>query len=198
MIEGVQQLDGDRVRVEAPAFPWQHVRKMGEDIVATELLFPRQPSSDPLLRGRAAGRRDLFGAGDRSRPPSSSSPPARSWWIGVTAASGGPQARPGAGNQRHHAGLPRHRLRWPLRRTEKIADDPQGHRGGRGSGRGWTAPTSCSPSGGSSAGSADHAKTVLAAQRRGAGSRRHHHAGQTRPHRRHRAVRRPSAFPDTR
>lgn len=31
----------DRVRIEKPAFPWQHVRRIGEDIVATELLFPR-------------------------------------------------------------------------------------------------------------------------------------------------------------
>ncbi len=41
MIEAVQLLDGERVRIEAPAFPWQHVRRIGEDIVATELLFPR-------------------------------------------------------------------------------------------------------------------------------------------------------------
>jgi putative molybdopterin biosynthesis protein len=41
MIEHVQELDGGRIRIEAPAYPWQHVRRMGEDIVATELLFPR-------------------------------------------------------------------------------------------------------------------------------------------------------------
>jgi putative molybdopterin biosynthesis protein len=41
MIEHVQILDDERVEIEAPAFPWQHVRKMGEDIVATELLFAR-------------------------------------------------------------------------------------------------------------------------------------------------------------
>jgi len=29
-----------RAIIRAPAFPWQHVRKIGEDIVATELLFP--------------------------------------------------------------------------------------------------------------------------------------------------------------
>ncbi|MFV0422454.1 molybdopterin biosynthesis protein [Oleidesulfovibrio sp.] len=29
------------VTIEAPAFPWQHVRRIGEDIVATELLFPQ-------------------------------------------------------------------------------------------------------------------------------------------------------------
>lgn len=33
--------DSQRVCIEKPAFPWQHVRRIGEDIVATELLFPR-------------------------------------------------------------------------------------------------------------------------------------------------------------
>ncbi len=30
----------EKAVIRAPAFPWQHVRKVGEDIVATELLFP--------------------------------------------------------------------------------------------------------------------------------------------------------------
>ena len=41
MIEHVEQVDENTVRVEAPAFPWQHVRRIGEDIVATELLLPQ-------------------------------------------------------------------------------------------------------------------------------------------------------------
>ena len=41
MIEHVNVLDQSRVEIEAPAFPWQNVRKVGEDIVATELLFPQ-------------------------------------------------------------------------------------------------------------------------------------------------------------
>ncbi|MFW6172036.1 MAG: molybdopterin biosynthesis protein, partial [Planctomycetota bacterium] len=41
MIENVNETGENRLEIEAPAFPWQHVRKMGEDIVATELLFPR-------------------------------------------------------------------------------------------------------------------------------------------------------------
>ena len=40
MIEHVLVGEG-RITIEAPAFPWQHVRRIGEDIVATELLFPR-------------------------------------------------------------------------------------------------------------------------------------------------------------
>ena len=51
MIEQVQQLDDGRVRIEAPAFPWQHVRKMGEDIVATELLFARHHVVTPYCVG---------------------------------------------------------------------------------------------------------------------------------------------------
>lgn len=41
MIEYLNIIDDTRVEIEAPVVPWQHVRKMGEDIVATELLFPR-------------------------------------------------------------------------------------------------------------------------------------------------------------
>lgn len=42
MIENLNILEPDRVEIEAPVFPWQNVRKMGEDIVATQLLFPRE------------------------------------------------------------------------------------------------------------------------------------------------------------
>jgi len=41
MIENLNIIDACAVEIEAPVFPWQHVRKMGEDIVATKLLFPR-------------------------------------------------------------------------------------------------------------------------------------------------------------
>lgn len=40
MIEQIVR-DGGNISIETPAFPWQHVRRIGEDIVATELLFPR-------------------------------------------------------------------------------------------------------------------------------------------------------------
>ncbi len=42
MIEHLNILDDKNVEIEAPVFPWQNVRKMGEDIVATEFLFPRE------------------------------------------------------------------------------------------------------------------------------------------------------------
>ncbi|MBR9980564.1 MAG: molybdopterin biosynthesis protein [Desulfatitalea sp.] len=51
MIEHVQTLDAARVQIEAPAFPWQHVRKMGEDIVATEMLFARLQAITPYCVG---------------------------------------------------------------------------------------------------------------------------------------------------
>jgi len=40
MIEAVNPVSDTEMKIEAPAYPFQHVRKMGEDIVATELLFP--------------------------------------------------------------------------------------------------------------------------------------------------------------
>ncbi|MBL0715360.1 MAG: molybdopterin biosynthesis protein [Desulfosarcina sp.] len=51
MIEQVNDLGDGRVAIEAPAFPWQHVRRMGEDIVATELLFPRNHAVTPYCVG---------------------------------------------------------------------------------------------------------------------------------------------------
>ncbi len=47
MIENVQVLEGDRIRIESAAYPWQHVRKVGEDIVATEMLFARNHQLTP-------------------------------------------------------------------------------------------------------------------------------------------------------
>ncbi len=41
MIEHLNIIDDTCVEIEAPVVPWQHVRKMGEDIVATKLLFAR-------------------------------------------------------------------------------------------------------------------------------------------------------------
>ena len=51
MIEQVQVIDDDLVRIEAPAFPWQHVRRVGEDIVATEMLFARGHLVTPTCAG---------------------------------------------------------------------------------------------------------------------------------------------------
>ena len=39
MIEDVHFPQEDLIEIRAPAYPWQHVRKVGEDVVAGELLF---------------------------------------------------------------------------------------------------------------------------------------------------------------
>jgi len=67
MIEHVQVIDDRQVQIEAPVFPWQHVRKMGEDIVATEMLFARQHPVTPYCVGAllAAG---LFEVKVRRKP----------------------------------------------------------------------------------------------------------------------------------
>ena len=51
MVENVNELDGGRIEIEAPAFPWQNVRRVGEDIVATELLFPQNHVITPYCIG---------------------------------------------------------------------------------------------------------------------------------------------------
>jgi len=51
MIEQVHIVDDRTVQIEAAAYPWQYVRKMGEDIVATELLFPQNHRVSPSCMG---------------------------------------------------------------------------------------------------------------------------------------------------
>lgn len=47
MIENVSNTDSGMLEIISPAFPWQHVRKTGEDIVAGELLFPTNHEITP-------------------------------------------------------------------------------------------------------------------------------------------------------
>jgi len=51
MIEHVHAVDEDLVEIDKPVFPWQNVRKVGEDIVATELLFPQNHVITPYCVG---------------------------------------------------------------------------------------------------------------------------------------------------
>ncbi len=51
MVEHLNFIDEHQLEIEAPTFPWQHVRKMGEDIVATELLFPQNHKVTPYCVG---------------------------------------------------------------------------------------------------------------------------------------------------
>ncbi|MBW2538817.1 MAG: molybdopterin biosynthesis protein [Deltaproteobacteria bacterium] len=67
MIEHVNILDENRVVIEAPAFPWQHVRKMGEDIVATELLFPQSHVITPYCIGALLSG-GIFSVSVRKKP----------------------------------------------------------------------------------------------------------------------------------
>ena len=41
MVENLNPLDEDHLEIQASAYPWQNVRKLGEDMVATELLLPQ-------------------------------------------------------------------------------------------------------------------------------------------------------------
>jgi len=41
MVEQINLLEEDLAEIQAAAFPWQYVRKMGEDLVASELLLPQ-------------------------------------------------------------------------------------------------------------------------------------------------------------
>ena len=41
MVEKIHEVSDNRLEIREPAYPWQHVRKVGEDIVATQLLFPQ-------------------------------------------------------------------------------------------------------------------------------------------------------------
>lgn len=51
MIEHVHSVDAQTIEIRSAAFPWQHVRKVGEDIVAGELLLPQQHRLRPADLG---------------------------------------------------------------------------------------------------------------------------------------------------
>lgn len=55
MIEHVQQLDEQHIEIRASVAPWQHVRLMGEDMVATELILPANHRIRPVDLGAIAG-----------------------------------------------------------------------------------------------------------------------------------------------
>lgn len=67
MVEKIHQLDDDRVEIRSPSYPWQHVRKVGEDIVASQLLLPQNHQLRPFDVGAliSAG---LFSIKVRQRP----------------------------------------------------------------------------------------------------------------------------------
>ena len=51
MVEKVHQIDEKHLEIMASAYPWEHVRKVGEDIVATQLLLSRNHKIRPYDLG---------------------------------------------------------------------------------------------------------------------------------------------------
>ncbi|MCF8055633.1 MAG: molybdopterin biosynthesis protein [Desulfocapsa sp.] len=51
MIEDVHYISENEVELAIPATPWQHVRTIGEDIVATELILPEGHTIRPIDQG---------------------------------------------------------------------------------------------------------------------------------------------------
>jgi putative molybdopterin biosynthesis protein len=51
MVEKLHQLDDETLEINSPAYPWQNVRKVGEDIVATQLLLPQNHMIRPYDMG---------------------------------------------------------------------------------------------------------------------------------------------------
>src|SRR5262249_49627996 len=54
MVEHLQELPSGEVEIRAPVAPWQHVRPMGEDVVATELVLPQGHVIRPFDLGAVA------------------------------------------------------------------------------------------------------------------------------------------------
>src|SRR5690349_21011345 len=61
MAEHVQTIDEQTIEIVAAVAPWQHVRPLGEDIVATELVLPENHRLRPVDLGAlaAAGHVDV-------------------------------------------------------------------------------------------------------------------------------------------
>jgi len=55
MVEKLNQIDEESIEIESSAFPWQNTRKIGEDFVATELLFPQNHRIRPFDLGTLIG-----------------------------------------------------------------------------------------------------------------------------------------------
>ena len=51
MIEDVIEIDNGQIQILKPAYPWQHIRQIGEDIVATEMIIPSRHKIRPIDLG---------------------------------------------------------------------------------------------------------------------------------------------------
>lgn len=85
MAEHVQPIDPDTVEIAAPVAPWQHVRPLGEDIVASELVIPAGRRLRPADLGAiaASGHADVL----VRRPPRVAIIPTGSELVTVEAAA---------------------------------------------------------------------------------------------------------------
>jgi putative molybdopterin biosynthesis protein len=61
MIEDVHLIDSERVEIREAAYPWQHVRAIGEDMSATEMVFPENHRITPYDLGAllASGHQEV-------------------------------------------------------------------------------------------------------------------------------------------
>ena len=51
MVENVPDPEADPITVEAPVFPWHNVRRVGEDLVAGEMVLPEGVEITPWAQG---------------------------------------------------------------------------------------------------------------------------------------------------
>ena len=68
MVEQVPDPEADPITVEAPTFPWQHVRRVGEDLVAGEMVLPGGSGDYSLGPGGPPGRGGHPGQGAPPAP----------------------------------------------------------------------------------------------------------------------------------
>ena len=55
MVEKLNQIDDETIEIFSSSFPWQNVRKVGEDFVTTELLFPQNHRIRAFYLGNQIG-----------------------------------------------------------------------------------------------------------------------------------------------
>ena len=67
MVEEVHEVDGSTIEIQSPVAPYQHVRPLGEDIVAAELVLPESHRLRPVDLGACAAA-GLSQAAVRRRP----------------------------------------------------------------------------------------------------------------------------------
>ena len=96
MIENIQELGDGLIEIMQPVAPWQHVRLMGEDIVASELLLPEGHLLRPTDLG-AMAQAGVTEVAVRRRPRVAIIP------TGTELVTPGPGLEPGRGRSPSHS-----------------------------------------------------------------------------------------------